>query len=408
MDAAPHSRSSASSLVELDPKASHLSLHHIIIHVRDLDRSIRFYVDQLGFTLAVDAKFEGGRWVAVVPPDGGTALGLISPSPGSADFDEIGGNTGVVFISDDVPAKYLEWRERGVHFSLEPQKPVWGGMFSIFEDPDGNSFALVGRDELTQQIESQRRRKAEKEETERRMAQELGIARQVQARLFPQSLPPLKTLEYAGICIQARQVGGDYYDFLHLGRDRLGLVIGDIAGKGIAAALLMANLQANLRNQSALALDEPQRLLRGVNQLFYENTTDSAYASLFFAEYDDRARRLRYANCGHLPGLLFRADGSLEELDSTCTLLGLFREWDCYLGERKMFPGDTLIFYTDGVTESFNDGGEEFGQERLIEMVERNLELPAPALLDSVVNGVKQFSPHGQHDDITAIVARCR
>src|SRR6202011_4361677 len=143
-----------------------------------------------------------------------------------------------------------------------------------------------------------------KQETEQRAAQELEIAKQVQARLFPQTLPAMKTLDYAGVCVQARQVGGDYYDFLDLGRDRLGLVIGDIAGKGIAAALLMANLQANLRSQCAIALDQPQRFLRSVNQLFYENTNDSAYATLFFAEYDDKTQHLRYANCGHLCALL--------------------------------------------------------------------------------------------------------
>src|ERR1700722_2581686 len=106
------------------------------------------------------------------------------------------------------------------------------------------------------------------------MAQEMHNAKQVQARLFPQTFAQLKKLEYAGLCMQARQVGGDYYDFLNLGRERLGLGIGDTSGKGIGAALLMANLQANLRSQSAIALDQPQRFLRSVNQLFYENTTD--------------------------------------------------------------------------------------------------------------------------------------
>jgi serine phosphatase RsbU (regulator of sigma subunit) len=230
----------------------------------------------------------------------------------------------------------------------------------------------------------------------------------VQARLFPQTLPPLKTLDYAGVCIQARQVGGDYYDFLHLGRERLGLVIGDISGKGIAAALLMVNLQANLRSQSAIALDEPQRLLRSVNQLFYENTTDSAYASLFFAEYDDKARRLRYANCGHLSALLFRSDDTLERLDSTCTVVGLFKEWDCYMGERKLFPEDTLVLYTDGVTESMNDAGEEFGEQRLIEGLQRNFDLSAQAMVGALVDEVRQHSPNGQYDDITLIVAKCR
>src|SRR5437899_6854829 len=155
----------------------------------------------------------------------------------------------------------------------------------------------------------------------------MQLARQVQARQSPQTSPPMQTLEYEGICIQAREVGGDYYDFLNLGRERLGLVVGDISGKGIAAALLMANLQANLRSQCAMALDQPQLLLRSVNQLFYENTTDTAYATLFFAEYDDGLRRLRYANCGHLSALLLRGDDSVEQLDSTSTVLGLFKEW---------------------------------------------------------------------------------
>src|SRR6185369_16734424 len=208
------------------------------------------------------------------------------------------------------------------------------------------------------------------------------------------------------VCIQAREVGGDYYDFLDLGRDRLGLVIGDIAGKGIAAALLMANLQANLRSQCAIALDEPQRLLRAVNQLFYENTTDGAYATLFFGEYDHEARRLRYSNCGHLCALLLRRDGSVDQLDSTSTVLGLFKDWDCAIGERNLFAGDTLALYTDGITESFNESEEEYGEERLIEALRKYRKLSSQSLLEAIVDDVQKFSPHEQHDDITLIVAK--
>lgn len=184
---------------------------------------------------------------------------------------------------------------------------------------------------------------AERIEAERRAAQEMEFAREVQARLFPQKLPPLKTLEYAGTCIQARQVGGDYYDFLELRPGRLALVLTDIAGKGVSGALLMANLQANLRSQYALALDDLPRSLESVNQLFYENTTDSSYATLFFADYDDYSRRLRYANCGYLPPLLLRTQGSsrqdlaavpeVELLNPTCTVVGLFEDWRCGIAE---------------------------------------------------------------------------
>ena len=407
----------------------HLRIHAINIYVRDQDRSLRFYLDQLGFNLAFDAKFgSGGRWVAVAPPDGSAVLMLIAPKPGSQEYKLIGRATQVAFVAEDVMAKFHEWRNRGVRFGHPPrlrrfkferpaaapstrpaeEKAIWGAVFTRFKDVDGNSFALVGFDEVSREVEAQRSALAERMEAERRAVQELEIAQQVQARLFPQELPPLRTLEYGGVCIQARQVGGDYYDFLSLGRDRLGLVIGDIAGKGIAGALLMANLQANLRSQCAIALDRPELFLRSVNQLFFRNTADSAYATLFFAEYDDESGRLRYANCGHLCALLLRRDGTLERLDSTCTVLGLFAEWDCCIEERALLPGDTLALYTDGVTEAFNRAGEEFGDQRLIDALRRHRTHPAPAMLASIVDEVQQFSPQEQYDDITLIVAKCR
>jgi serine phosphatase RsbU (regulator of sigma subunit) len=397
----------------------YLRIHAVNVFVRDQERSLRFYLDQLGFDLAFDARIQSGqRWVAVTPPDGGAVLALIAPAPGSKEHKLIGRATQVVFVTEDVAAKFREWSERGVRFRHTPrlrrvtydqteQSPIWGGVFTRFEDIDRNSFALVSFDAVSRAVEAQRRAGAEKLEPERRAAQELEIARQVQARLFPQTLPTSNTLEYAGMCIQARQVGGDYYDFLNLGQERLGLVVGDIAGKGIAAALLMANLQANLRSQCAIALDQPQQFLRSVNQLFFDNTADSAYATLFFAEYDDKARRLRYANCGHLCALLLRNDHTLERLDSTCSVLGLFKDWDCSIGECRLSPGDTLALYTDGVTESFNDMGEEFGEQRLVEALRRHRGLSPQTLLAAIIEDVRQFSPHEQYDDITLIVAKC-
>jgi serine phosphatase RsbU (regulator of sigma subunit) len=176
----------------------------------------------------------------------------------------------------------------------------------------------------------------------------------------------------------------------------------------MAAALLMANLQANLRSQCAIALGQPQRFLRSVNRLFYGNTADSSYATLFFAEYEDETRCLRYANCGHLCALLLRRDHTLERLDSTGTVLGLFEEWDCSIGEHRLEEGDTLALYTDGITESFNAGGEEFGENGLIEALRRCREMPAQDMLASIVDEVRRFSPAEQNDDITLIVAKCR
>ena len=217
----------------------------------------------------------------------------------------------------------------------------------------------------------------------------------------------MKTVEYAGVCLQARQVGGDYFDFLNLGPQRLGLIIGDVSGKGIAAALLMANLQASLRSQSALAFDQPEALLRSVNRLFYDNTGDSAYASLFFADYDEATRRLRYVNCGHLSGLLVRSrrQGGAARVHQHAA--GTVQEWNCSMREQELSPGDVLALYTDGDYRSrVTSDGEEFGERFLIESLQQHRDLPCQALLTALVDGVRRFSFQEQHDDITAIVAK--
>lgn len=255
---------------------------------------------------------------------------------------------------------------------------------------------------------------AESIEAERRAAQEMEFARQVQKRLLPQKLPKMQDLEYTGMCIPARTVGGDYYDFLELRPDRLGLVLADIAGKGVPGALLMANLQANLRSQYALAVDDLPRLLSSVNRLFYQSTEDSSYATMLFADYDGATRSLRYVNCGHLPPLLLRANGSglqkscrVERLSTSTTVLGLFEEWHYDIAEVKLAPGDTLVLYTDGVTEATNADGEEFGEARLINVLCRDSNLHTTQILESIIAAVRSFSPGEQQDDITLVVARC-
>ncbi|HEY3990323.1 MAG TPA: SpoIIE family protein phosphatase [Acidobacteriaceae bacterium] len=389
-------------------ESSYLRIFKSNVFVRDHDRALQFYVDQLGFKVLADARFEFGRWVALAPPDGSAILAVVSPKRGSENYKLIGRATQIAFIAEDIHAIYDLWRSRGVRFLHPPQPQFWGGTFAVFCDVDGNTFDLLGSDEMSREIEAQRRESAERLEAERRVAQELEIAKQVQARLFPQTLPVLRTLDYAGACIQARHVGGDYYDFFALGERRVGLFVGDISGKGIAAALLMANLQANLRSQFALAREQPQLFLQSVNRLFFENTVDSAYATVFFAEYDDAAQRLRYTNCGHLSALLLRQSGAAEWLHSTGTVLGLFKEWESPAVECDLFPGDTLALYTDGVTESFNDAGEEFGEQRLLEALKQHRGDTARSMVASIIADVQRFSPAEQHDDITLIVAKCR
>ena len=170
----------------------------------------------------------------------------------------------------------------------------------------------------------------------------------------------------------------------------------------------MANLQANLRSRYALALDDLPRLLRSVNQLFFENTPDDRYATLFFAVYDDRSRELEYANCGHNPPLLFRADGSLETLASTSTVIGLFPEWRCGTKHITLAPGDLLVVYTDGVTEAADTSGNEFGEARLVETVRAHVQDSPQQLLLRIQEAVQKFSAGEQSDDLTLVIARCR
>jgi serine phosphatase RsbU (regulator of sigma subunit) len=202
-------------------------------------------------------------------------------------------------------------------------------------------------------------------------------------------------------------VGGDYYDFVGLGAGRLGLVVADISGKGIAGALLMANLQANLRSHYASGAADVPRLLKSVNQLFYDSTADNQYATLFFAEYDDATRRLRYANCGHFPPILIRASGRVERLMPTAMVLGLFERWESPTEEIQLCPGDVLAIYTDGVLEATR-GEDEFGADLLLDTVLANRERPAAEIVAAVHSAVQTFSAGSPSDDLTVVVARVR
>ena len=412
---------------------AYLRLHSVDVFVRDHERSLRFYVDQLGFELAFDALLQSGqRCIGVAPPEGSAVLTLLVPKPDSPEYKLIGRATRVMFVTEDIAKTFGEWSARGVQFRHTPrlrrvkyeraslslhsdpavahgeQSPVWGQVFTRFEDIDGNVFSLVSFDEVSKAVEAQRRAAAQKAEADRRNAHELDIARRVQSRLFPQSLPHSDTLVYAGRCVQARHVGGDYFDFLALGEGRVAFVVSDIAGKGMAAALLMANLQGNLRSQFLTAVEDPRRFLCSVNQLFYENTTPSAYATMFFADYSEVDRRLRYVNCGHLSALLLHEDGRADWLPSTCTVLGLFPAWECSVAECTLSDGDVLVIYTDGITEAFNDAGEEFGEARVLSSVEAHRHLAPQQIIDSILADVRSFSPQEQQDDMTLLVAKCQ
>jgi len=240
-----------------------------------------------------------------------------------------------------------------------------------------------------------------------RAALDLDLAREVQAGLLPRALPHLATLSFAGVCAPAGPVGGDYYDFLDLGRGYLGIAVGDVSGKGFAAALLMAGLQAHMRSQCALAVEDLDCLLRPVNRLLCRNNLPGKYATLFFAEYREPDGRLRYVNCGHPPALVRRADGSIERLPATATVLGLEEDWDCAIEETILHPGDTLVACTDGVTEAANGDGEEFGDRRVGQFL-RAWSAGEPAdLAESLIAAARGFAAGTLRDDATVVAARC-
>jgi len=240
------------------------------------------------------------------------------------------------------------------------------------------------------------------------LMQDIRLAREVQARLMPRFLPPLQTLDYRGRCLQARGVGGDFYDFLALNSGSTGFVLSDIAGKGIPAALLMASLQATLRSQWALVLDDLPQLLRSVNRLFYESTQSRRFATLFLGVYDDSSRRLRYENCGHNPPLLVGPNGEVKRLTGTATVLGMMEQLDCSVTETRLQQDDVLVIYSDGVTEAMNDECELYGEARLIEAIRTDRTLPVEDLLEAIIADVTRFAKSTQQDDLTLIVARCK
>jgi len=238
-------------------------------------------------------------------------------------------------------------------------------------------------------------------------SREMAIARDVQRRLLPQNAPALAHLDLAARCVQARSVGGDFYDFLELGQGQTGLVLADVSGKGFHAALLMVALQAHLRSQVSAAPQDPLRALRQVNHQLLRSTDPGHFATLFLGVWSDTLRRLTYINCGHNPPLCLRVDGSVEWLEATATVIGAFEDWQCGLGRTPLAAGDLLVAYSDGVTEARRDR-EHFGEERLLAVVREHAGRSPDEILSAVLAAAREFGDEVQTDDLTLLVARAR
>ncbi len=268
--------------------------------------------------------------------------------------------------------------------------------------------------QMTEYVQSLVKERVQKERLER----ELEIAKEVQEQLFPKQAPQMNRLELAGLCLPARIVSGDYYDFLRFDERKLGLAIGDICGKGISAALLMANLQATLRSNvfsrssdsmmHSFEDEEVSGVVRQLNQQIYSFTAANKFASFFYALYDDVGSTLTYCNAGHNPPLYFGAQG-FRRLGTGGTVVGIFPDAEFEQETIQLQSGDVFLAYTDGITESVNEYGEEFGEQRLIELVTLKREMPAERLEKAIVDEVLGWSYEEERDDdMTLIVARIR
>jgi serine phosphatase RsbU (regulator of sigma subunit) len=215
----------------------------------------------------------------------------------------------------------------------------------------------------------------------------------------------LRTLDCAARCLQARTVGGDYFDFLDLGPGLTGLVLAGVSGEGVHAALLVANLHAHLSGQSSTVPFDPVAALQRVNRRICQSTSGRHFATLFVGVYDDTLRRLTYANCGHNPPMLLRGDGSLERLDPTATVIGMFESLECAAMSVTLRTGDLLAVFSDGVTEARRDE-EEYGEARLLAELRAGAALSAEEAVGRILRSVEAFGRGTQSDDLTLLVAR--
>ncbi len=243
-----------------------------------------------------------------------------------------------------------------------------------------------------------------------RLNREVEIAREVQERLFPQELTPIAGLDYFGACRPALGVGGDYYDFLALSGGELGIAIGDVSGKGIGAALLMASLQASLRAEALRTPDELAPVVSNVNRLVYQSSTSNRYATFFYAQYQPHTRELTYVNAGHNPPMLFRRAGGewqIIRLTAGGTVVGLLESFPYQQEKIQMHPGDLLIAFTDGISEAMNAADDEWGEERLAEAVKTCANCSAREILEHLMQAADAFAAGAkQHDDMTLVVLK--
>jgi sigma-B regulation protein RsbU (phosphoserine phosphatase) len=239
-----------------------------------------------------------------------------------------------------------------------------------------------------------------------KLNREVEIAREVQERLFPQCFPNVAGVDFCGACRPALGVGGDYYDFLQLPNGHLGIAIGDVSGKGISAALLMASLQASLRGQAMQGTNDLAGLMGNVNKLVYDASAENRYATFFYAQYEPESRVLTYVNAGHNPPMIFR-NGEVIRLETGGPVVGLLPMFPYSQDTITLQSGDLLVGFTDGISEAMNPQEEEWGEEKMIETIKKFYGAASNEMLHHLVEHADKFAAGAkQHDDMTLVVLR--
>ncbi|HEY6333389.1 MAG TPA: SpoIIE family protein phosphatase [Blastocatellia bacterium] len=241
----------------------------------------------------------------------------------------------------------------------------------------------------------------------RRMEEELKVASEIQLRLQPVAPPQVEGFDMTGVSFPCREIGGDYYDFVQSRKDsQLAIALGDVSGKGTGAALLMSSLHAAVRAQS-LTPATIHEIMEEINRYLYENSPPNKYATLFYGKLDPKLGLLTYSNGGHNPPLLVRQSGDVIHLDIGGRPVGLMPASTYSEGQVELFPGDVLVIYSDGITESVNEAGEEFGEERLLESVQKNLSRSAAGLRDRIEESLSRFVGTAPPiDDMTLMIVK--
>ncbi len=242
-----------------------------------------------------------------------------------------------------------------------------------------------------------------REATEKARIHEAAEARKIQEHLLPQTIPQFSGFEITGIWQPALAVSGDYYDVMKFDEQRVGLCIADVTGKGMPAALLVANLQAVLKafvNGTTL----PEEICTSINRVIFTNITPGKFITFFYGVLDVATRNFRFTNAGHNPPIVVRADGSIHRLNDGGVMLGIFAQSAFAFGEIQLFSGDRMVMFTDGVTEIENLEGEDFGDARLVQFVTENAHLSAADLQAKIMQTINEFSSGKFNDDATLIV----